>query len=150
MEVSMRASACLMLSLLAAMGCGSSSDAPSSTDDSAVGSDGAIDTLVTNRDSAGGGDTLGTDSLVPPGDSSTTTDTSPADVGTDAPDPYAVYPAGPFGSEEGNVLANLEWIGYLNPTAASLASTQPYVPTSLQAMRRLGKGYGLVHVSEFS
>jgi len=76
-------------------------------------------------------------------------DTGPADTGpADAGPMLGEYPEGPYGNRRGNVLANLSWEGYVNPTGEGLSSEQPYGPTSMQALRAGGR-YALVHVSEF-
>jgi hypothetical protein len=59
------------------------------------------------------------------------------------------YPAGPYGTREGQTLANLDWEGYTNLDGAELSTAQPFAPTSLQAVRETGRAYALVHVSEF-
>ena len=75
------------------------------------------------------------------GDTATTTDT-----GTD---PFGAYPAGPYGNKVGDVVANLTWEGYVNPTGEAISNTLPYTTTSLQALRGNRRGYAMVHVSEF-
>ena len=59
------------------------------------------------------------------------------------------YPAGPYGINEGQTLANLNWEGYTNLDGAALSTERPFAPTSMQAVRETGRAYGLVHVSEF-
>lgn len=59
------------------------------------------------------------------------------------------YPDGPYGNRMGSVLANLTWEGYVNPTGEAISNTLPYTTTSLQALRGNGRGYAMVHVSEF-
>jgi hypothetical protein len=86
-------------------------------------------------------------------------DVMTADAATDrtavtdaAPDMLAMvgpYPAGPYGRAMGNVLANLEWEGYVNLDGAVVSSMLTYGPTSMQAIRETGRRYGLVHLSEF-
>ena len=68
-------------------------------------------------------------------------------VAVDASAP--AYPTGPYGNRMGSVLANLTWEGYVNPTGAAVSNTLPYTTTSLQALRGSGRGYAMVHVSEF-
>lgn len=72
-----------------------------------------------------------------------------APAAVDAPVVAPAYPEGPYGNRLGNVLANLSWEGYVNPTGEALSNTLPYTMTSLQALRGSGRGYALVHVSEF-
>jgi hypothetical protein len=59
------------------------------------------------------------------------------------------YPAGPYGRNIGNTFPNLAWQGYVNDTAVGLASAQPFVGYTMDDVRRSGKGYAIVHVSEF-
>ncbi|MBI2392201.1 MAG: hypothetical protein HYV09_21620 [Deltaproteobacteria bacterium] len=73
---------------------------------------------------------------------------SPADA-PDA-DPFGAFPSGPYGNAVDSVMANLAWEGYVSPLADAIASTKPWVTTSMDALRRdAKKGYALVHVSEF-
>ena len=64
------------------------------------------------------------------------------------PDP-GPYPAGPYGNNVGEVLANLGLQGYVNPTCESISNTLPFVDYSLDELRRTSARYALVHVSEF-
>jgi hypothetical protein len=82
--------------------------------------------------------------------SDTSSDTTAAvDMGSDV-DLFGAYPAGPYGNNVGDVVANLAWEGYVSPLADALANTKPYVTTSMDQLRRdAKKGYALVHVSEF-
>lgn len=64
-------------------------------------------------------------------------------------DTGSAYPAGPYGNDEGDVVANLELEGYVNLEADAISNTKPYVDTSLEALRRTGRCYAVVHVSEF-
>lgn len=68
-----------------------------------------------------------------------------ANVGT----VVGTYPAGPYSSNVGNVLANLEWEGYANLAGGAVSTMRPYGSTSMQAMRETGRRYAMVHVSEF-
>lgn len=115
--------------LVVAMGCGSSEDSTQTTPDGAVGADTAVvDTSTPAEDVA-------------------TTDTSAPDT---AVDPFGPYPTGPYGNKVGDVVANLDWEGYVSPLSDALANTKPYVTTSMDKLRRdAKKGYALVHVSEF-
>ncbi len=101
-------------------------------------------------------DTSGSTDTTPPVDDTGTTiaDSSSTDSGT-APDgaadadPYGAYPPGPYGTKVGQTLAPLDWVGYVNLKGDAVSTTKTYGPTSLDALRRTGKGYGLVHLSEF-
>ena len=59
------------------------------------------------------------------------------------------YPPGPYGNREGDRITNLEWIGYVNDAADAVSTTKPYVAYSMDAARKSGKRYALIHVSEF-
>jgi hypothetical protein len=59
------------------------------------------------------------------------------------------YPAGPYGIQEGDVLRDLEWEGYVNLAGGVVSTMRPYGRTNLQAMRETGRRYAIVHVSEF-
>ena len=59
------------------------------------------------------------------------------------------YPAGPYGTAQGDILANEQWVGYVNPTGNVVSTTLPFTMTSMQDMRMLGRRYALVHLSEF-
>lgn len=96
-----------------------------------------------------------TDTTTPVADTGTTiADSSAADsvtttdVAADA-DPYGAYPPGPYGTKVGQTLAPLDWVGYVNLKGDAVSTTKTYGPTSLDALRRTGKGYGLLHLSEY-
>jgi hypothetical protein len=130
----------LFLVLLVA-GCGSAEDntTPSSTDS---------DVVATDTGTSGTTDTGGT----PTTDSNVAVDSEPpADVAADTPAP-PTYPAGPYGTMVGNVVANLELEGYTRyaPTTG-LATTATYGATSFATLRSTSpKKYALVHVSGFT
>lgn len=125
-----------LLVTMLVLGCGSSSDdAGSTTPDSS-----STDTAVA--------DDTGSSAE----DSSSPVDTgSLADATDNGVDPFGAYPAGPYGNKVGDVMANLQWEGYVNTLADALSNTKPYVAsTSMDKLRRdAKKGYALVHVSEF-
>lgn len=64
-------------------------------------------------------------------------------------DTNSPYPSGPYGIEEGDVVADMELEGYVNLEADAISNTKPYTDTSLEALRRTGRCYAVVHVSEF-
>ncbi|MBK7581945.1 MAG: hypothetical protein IPI67_17275 [Myxococcales bacterium] len=72
------------------------------------------------------------------------------DAGTDAPINYGPYPAGPYGNNVGDTIANLAWEGYLNVAAQVSSDTLPYVDYSTDEMRKSGKPFGLIHISAFT
>ena len=57
------------------------------------------------------------------------------------------YPAGPYGSNMGDTLEDLQLDGYLNAAGTQLSTTLPYAPVSLQNLRETGRRYALVHTS---
>ena len=59
------------------------------------------------------------------------------------------YPPEPYGRNVGDTFPNLAWQGYVNDTAVGLASAQPFVDYTMDDVRKSGKGYAIVHVSEF-
>ena len=59
------------------------------------------------------------------------------------------YPAGPWGTAVGEVLGDMRFEGFVNPTAQGVASARPYVSTSMAALRGRGRGYAVVFVAEF-
>lgn len=87
-------------------------------------------------------------------DASDPGDVAAADTATasDAPsDAVALgpYPSGPYGTNEGDVLADLQWEGYVDELGDAPAKTKPYVTTSMGAIRNSGRRYALVHLAEF-
>ena len=67
----------------------------------------------------------------------------------DSPSGPGAYPAGPYGINVGDVLQNLSWDGYVNKTGAAVSTSLPYGPTTLQDLRGDGRGFALVHLSDF-
>lgn len=55
------------------------------------------------------------------------------------------YPGGPYGVQEGDVMENLLWEGYVNEEAQALANTQPFVDYSMDAVRQSGKDLAFIH-----
>jgi hypothetical protein len=70
------------------------------------------------------------------------TGVSPGDLATP-------YPAGPYGNTVGDTFPQLVWEGYQDPAGDAIATTKPFGPYSADDMRRSGKQYALVHLSEF-
>lgn len=129
--------ALLLATSLLAAACGSSET---------TGSTEPADTAV--ADTASGGEDVATDDTASGADTATGSDTaSGTDTGVD---PFGAFPAGPYGNKVGDIVANLQWEGYVSPLSDALANTKPYVTTSMDKLRRdAKKGYALVHVSEF-
>lgn len=71
------------------------------------------------------------------------------DEGGDGAVTVGPYPAGPYGIARGDVLANLAWEGYTNPDGLRVSTVYPWGATSMQAIRETGRGYAMVHLSEF-
>lgn len=74
--------------------------------------------------------------------------------GTEATDaghaPVGPYPAGPYGNSVGATIMNLTLQGYVNATGDAISNTLPFVDKySLDDVRKTGKPYLLIHVSEF-
>lgn len=49
----------------------------------------------------------------------------------------------------GCVMPNMQWIGYVDDAADALATTKPYVPYSLDDVRKSGKRYAMINIAEF-
>jgi hypothetical protein len=74
------------------------------------------------------------------------------DLGVDlstAGDLATVYPAGPYGNNVGDTIAPLVWEGYRNDTGDAVSTTKPYGNYSMDDLRRSGKAYAIVHISDF-
>lgn len=125
-----------LLVTMLVLGCGGSSsdDVASTTDASSTSDTTAVVDTGSSADDSG------------PVDTGTLADATDTGV-----DPFGAYPAGPYGNKVGDVMANLEWEGYVNTLADAISNTKPYVAsTSMDKLRRdAKKGYALVHVSEF-
>ena len=63
-----------------------------------------------------------------------------------SPDPS--YPAGPYGSDVGDVIADLQHRGYRNDTGEGLATAQGVSEYSLDDARLACMGYALIHLSD--
>jgi hypothetical protein len=57
------------------------------------------------------------------------------------------YPAGPYGSNEGQTLEDLQIEGYLNASGGALSTMSPFGPVSMQSLRQTGRRFALVHTS---
>lgn len=80
-------------------------------------------------------------------------DTGPNDSGPDVLNCAALttsYPAGPYGSQVDDVFPPLVWDGFVNESAVGLATTKPFVPYSMDDVRKTCRKYALVHNSEFT
>ncbi|MSP59702.1 MAG: hypothetical protein EXR72_05050 [Myxococcales bacterium] len=61
----------------------------------------------------------------------------------------ATYPQGPYGNKVGDTLPPLEWEGYVNDAADAIATTKNFGPYSMDALRKSGRPYAMLHISEF-
>jgi hypothetical protein len=125
--------ACVVAAVLSACS-GSSGTAPQdggATDDGAAhkkGADAASDT-GTGKDAA-------------------SADTGSPDVAKKTDSGPGAYPAGPYGVTVGSVIEDIQWIGYVDNLADAVATTEPYVPYSLNDARLSGKRYAMVNLGE--
>ncbi len=124
--------------MLSLAGCGASQATDASTSDVAMAND------VAAHDAT---DVDFTDAIADVIDAAIVQDVTDVASASDVVD-AAAYPAGPYGNQVGQVLANLNWVGYVNTDGAMVSTALPYGPTSLDALRQ-GHHYGLVHISEF-
>jgi len=70
--------------------------------------------------------------------------TGPADLSS-----ASAYPSGPYGNAAGDTFPLLAWEGYVDDHADAIATSKPYGPYGSDALRRSGRPYALIHVSEF-
>lgn len=75
-----------------------------------------------------------------------------ADASTDAPENGGgVYPSGPYGTQTGDVLANLTLLGYVRDATTGLAYEAALAPTSFADIRAsTQKQHAVFHVSGFT
>jgi hypothetical protein len=91
----------------------------------------------------GGGDTGTADDTAVGGDDTGTTD----DVAEVDDNPY---PDGPYGTKVGDILADVQLVGYEHFDSSSLANTVDYLPSSLSQVRKDATvPYGMLHILEF-
>jgi hypothetical protein len=60
----------------------------------------------------------------------------------------SAYPPGPYGTTVGDVIQNMQWIGYVDPTASQVATNEPYVMYSLDDARKSGAHYAMINLAE--
>ena len=58
------------------------------------------------------------------------------------------YPSGPYGVAVGDVIQNMQWIGYEDDQANAIATTEPYAAYSLDDARKSGKHYAMINLAE--
>jgi hypothetical protein len=68
-----------------------------------------------------------------------------SDAGAEAS--VGAYPAGPYGTNEGDTLEDLQMDGYLNTAGMPLSTMLPFGAVSMQSLRQTGRRYALVHTS---
>ncbi len=73
----------------------------------------------------------------------------PMDFAVAVTDLASGYPAGPYGNTKGDTIPPLTWIGYQDDAGDVVATTRPYAPYSMDALRRSGRPYAIVHTAEF-
>lgn len=135
----------LSLLVMVVVGCGAAEAPSPSTTASA-------DTGQASGDSAAATDTnvaMTDDTGTAPADTATSTDTGTVTTDTATP---PTYPAGPYGTDVGKVVANLDLEGYVRfePTTG-LATSATYGPTSFADLRaKSPKKHALIHVSGFT
>jgi hypothetical protein len=61
---------------------------------------------------------------------------------------FGAYPAGPYGAAVGDIIPNMQWIGYVDDDASAVATTLPYVSYSLDDARKSGKHYAMINLAE--
>lgn len=108
----------------------------------ACGAPVATPPTVTSPDAASGSDVLLVDASAAPPDVASP-DGAPPD------DAHQGYPAGPYGSAVGQVVADLAWEGYVNDAHERVSTELPFGPTSMGAVRATGAPFALVHLSGF-
>jgi hypothetical protein len=69
------------------------------------------------------------------------------DGASDGDASVGVYPEGPYGNMEGQVLEDLQLQGYVNTDGAAISTMLAFGPTSLQSLRQTGRRYALIHTS---
>ncbi len=88
----------------------------------------------------------------PPPDAAAVADLAPApspDLAAAPGDLASAYPAGPYGNSVGEVFPLLPWEGYLDENTDAVATTKPYGPWGSDALRKSGRRYALIHISDF-
>jgi hypothetical protein len=58
------------------------------------------------------------------------------------------YPPAPYGIKAGDVIANMQWIGYEDDAADAVATTKPYAAYTLADAYASGKHYAMINLAE--
>lgn len=140
----------LTLTLVAAAACSSSGSGHPSVDSGSGGgstaSGGGAQAGASGANAGSGGASLGSG-----GSPSPTGGAGGTNVADSGPPPVGPYPAAPYGNTVGATLTNLKLQGYVNNTGAVLSNTLPWTTAySLDDVRKSGKPYALIHVSDFN
>ncbi|MEO7093217.1 MAG: hypothetical protein ABI175_08200 [Polyangiales bacterium] len=124
--------------------CGASDSAPGN------GGDAAFDTAIAPSDGAENDDT--TSPFDAARDTVVDSDSTPGDTGIIASDTATSYPAGPYGTTVGSVIADLDLEGYVRfGVTTGLASTASSGASSFGDLRaKSPKKYAVLHVSGFT
>jgi hypothetical protein len=89
-----------------------------------------------------GGDTGSADETANGGDDTATDDTAEVDTNP--------YPDGPYGTKVGDILGDVQLVGYEHSDPTTLATTVDYLPNSLSQIRKdVTVPYGVLHILEF-
>lgn len=121
------------------LGCGTASPTTAEDDTGTVAVEDSGTTSTTDTSTA------------PTEDSALDTQTTDTAVDTNAPEAPATYPAGPYGKNVGNVLADLALEGYVRFETTGLATAATNGPTSFADLRaKSPRKHALIHVSGFT
>jgi hypothetical protein len=58
------------------------------------------------------------------------------------------YPSGPYGVAVGDVIPNMQWIGYEDDQASEVATMEPYAAYTLLDAYNSGKHYAMINLAE--
>lgn len=130
-----------VFALAVACGSGGGNGGTARNDGSAPGPEGAAPEGATGDAASGSDGTSPIPDSAPGSDGPIAMMDSPAGPGP--------YPTGPYGINVGDVLQNLSWDGYVNLSGAVVSTSLPYGPTTLQDLRGSGRGFAMIHLSDF-
>lgn len=102
-------------------------------------------------DAGAGGRRASADAAADRGDAArdTSNDGAPSDARDAGPTVPPGYPAGPYGTSVGETFPYLVWVGHVNESASGLSRDVPSSGYTSDDLRRSGRPYALVHVSDF-
>jgi hypothetical protein len=158
---SIRHSLSLTFTLVVATACGTSDSRGPSSDAGSGGSQaagGGAEGGAAGANTGSGGTSSGSGGAAPgsggtaPGSGGSVSAGGGAggvNVADSGPAPLGPYPAAPYGIVVGATMTNLRLQGYVNATGAAFSNTLPWtLAYSLDDVRKSGKPYALVHVSD--